>query len=201
MARPTRLDLRATDQRWRRVPMPGANLGIDLVPLQSAEGAFTMLGRFPAGFERPGPGGYLAAEEFLVLDGALELEGTVVERGSLCAIPERWERTVMRSPRGCTVLAWFSGPADYLPPAELSGRSGQGLRVVPALDAAAASPVLRTDQARWERAEALADPVERPADVVDLALTTWVRIEPGGPADVPPGPLLMRVPAEPVATA
>ncbi len=194
MARPTRLDLRAPDQAWRRVPMPGANLGIDLVRLQSPEGTSTMLCRFPAGFERAGPGGYLVAEEFLVLDGALEVEGTVVHRGALCAIPAGWERTRMHSPRGCTVLAWWSGPADYRPPAELSGRSGVGLRVVQALDGAGLSPLLRTGDARWEVVDALPEAAGRAVDVVDLALSAWARVEPGEPVPVPAGPLLVRVP-------
>lgn len=170
--------------------MPGANLGIDLVRLSSAAGAFTMLGRFPPGFERPGPGGYRAAEEFLVLDGALELEGIVVDRGALCTIPAQWVRTVMRSPRGCTVLAWFSGPPDYRPPGELAARSGQGLRVVRPFDGASTAPLLRTPEARFEIADAVPDSAGGPVDVVDLALSAWVRVEPGEP--VPAGPLLVR---------
>lgn len=194
MARPSRLDLRAPEQLWRPVPMPGANRGVDLVPLRSADGAVTMLCRFPAGFERPGPGGYLAAEEFLVLGGALDVEGAVVERGSLCAIPARWERTLMRSPSGCTVLAWWSGPADYRPPTDLAGRSGAGFRVVQVPSGAGASPLLSTEQARWETVESLAVLDSGPVDVVDLLLSTWVRIEPGEPTDLPAGPLLVRVP-------
>jgi hypothetical protein len=193
MPRPARLDLRTSRPALRPVPMPGANLPIELVPLRSAGEAFTMLGRFPAGFERPGPGGYLAAEEFLVLDGDLELEDVVVGRGDLCAVPARWERTVMRSPGGCTVLAWFSGPADYRPAAELDGRAGEGMRRVRLLGSTDDGCVLRTAEARWLVTGPAGPPTARPADVVDADLATWAHLDVGDNT-LPPGRLLVRVP-------
>ena len=199
MARVTRLDLRAPDQAWRHVDMPGANLGIDLVPLQASDGTFAILGCFPAGFERPGPGGYLVAEEFLVVDGALELEGTVVERGALGFVPARCVRTLMRSPGGCTVLAWFGGPADYRPAAELSGCVGTGMQIVAALDARRGSVLLHTDEARWEIADVAGQPLlDRTADVVDLDLHTWARVGPGDPVPIAADRLLLRTPADPL---
>lgn len=173
--------------------MPGANLGIELVPVRSVGKAFTMLGRFPPGFDRPGPGGYLAAEEFLVLDGELELEDVVAGRGDLCAVPARWERTAMRSRGGCTVLAWFSGAADYRPAAELDGRAGEGLSRVRPLADPAGGCVLRTDEARWLVTGPADMPRDRPADVVDAALGTWVHLADLDDA-LPPGRLLVRVP-------
>src|SRR4051794_13506748 len=113
MSRPTELDLTLPDQPWREVPMPGANLGFELVPLASAGETFAILGRFPAGFDRSAVGGYFSAEEFLVLDGSLEIEGQQYVRGDLTFIPSHFLRTRMLSPQGCTVLAWFGGPAIF----------------------------------------------------------------------------------------
>jgi len=119
---PTDLDL-TVPQDWRPAPMPGANLPLDLVRLASPRDRFTIHGRFPGGFERLVPGGYVAAEEFLVLEGELELADVVYRRGDLTVIPAAYPRAGMRSSEGCRVLAWFGGlpeflPADRLPPSE-----------------------------------------------------------------------------------
>ncbi|MFS3126864.1 cupin domain-containing protein [Nocardioides sp. Bht2] len=119
MARPEAVHLHDGDLRWRSVPMPGANRGIDVVPLASAQGRTTMVARFPAGFERATPGGYLAAEEVVLLDGFLELEGVRYGAGSWLHIPAGFRRTEMRSADGATALAWFGGAVDFLTPEEL----------------------------------------------------------------------------------
>lgn len=175
MSRPTSLDLTAVDHPWRTVPMPGSNGSIDLVPLASAAGAFTILGRFPAGFERLTPGGYVCAEEFLVLDGALELEGTTYTRGDLTLVPAHLLRTEMRSPRGCLLLAWFGGPAEFRAPDELG--TAEGAIVSGTLPAWSTRPP--------EAGE--------PADVVDAGLRTWRRQGADAPAiDTSPGSLVRR---------
>jgi hypothetical protein len=111
---PTELRLDA-EQDWRTGPMPGANRDLELVRLASPRDRFSILSRFPARFERLVPGGYLAAEEFLVLDGELELEDRLLSRGALTVVPAGYPRTAMRSPQGCLVLAWFGGFPDFLP--------------------------------------------------------------------------------------
>ncbi len=173
--------------------MPGANLGIDLVPLQSSGPTFAILCRFPAGFERPGPGGYQVSEDFLVLDGLLQLEGITIERGTVCSVPAGYVRTMMRTSGGCTVLAWFGGPPDYRSADELSGQPGQGLRAVRVLHDVTARPLLRAAQATWRIVDAaMLTPLERPVDIVDLELRTWYLVGPGGPPPVIAGPLLVR---------
>lgn len=170
MSRVTELDLTSTEQPWREVPMPGANLGLELVPLASAGETFTILGRFPAGFDRPTPGGYFGAEEFLVLDGYLEIEGQRYVRGDLTYIPASFLRTTMQAPEGCTVLAWFGGAAIFRTADELGdGAVTEGVVSVH-VDALLAEDFLVTAEARWSVGEQ-ATPNE--GDGVDLAMTTW----------------------------
>lgn len=193
MPRPSTLSLLEPSQAWRSAPMPGATEPLDLVRLAAAENEFAILGRFPAGFQRSAPGGYRAAEEFLVLCGELELEGRVAARSSLCFVPAHHVRAPMRSPTGCTVLAWFSGPADFRVPAELSPACGSRMSTVDVRTALSSGELLRTEDVRWTLADG-PPPGGWPdtVDVVDLALTRWVHVLPGESADLPDGPLLVR---------
>jgi hypothetical protein len=171
MSRPSDLDLTAMQQHpWREVPMPGANLGLELVPLASAGETFTILGRFPAGFDRPTRGGYLGAEEFLVLDGFLEIEGQRYARGDLTFIPAGFLRTTMQAPEGCTVLAWFGGPAIFRTPDELGEDAVTDGIVSVRVDALLGEDFLVTSEARWSVGQAATGPDD---DGVDLAMGTW----------------------------
>lgn len=170
MSRATDLDLTVSDQPWREVPMPGANLGLELVPLASSGETFTILGRFPAGFDRPTPGGYFGAEEFLVLDGHLEIQGQRYVRGDLTFIPANFLRTTMQAPEGCTVLAWFGGPAIFRTADELGDDAvTEGITSV-SLDALLGEDFLVTSEARWSLGDIATQPDD---DGVDLAMSTW----------------------------
>ena len=184
MSRPTSLDLTAAEQPWRSVPMPGSNGTIDLVPLASADGAFTILGRFAPGFERLSPGGFLCSEEFLVLDGEVELEGTTYGRGDLTVVPAHLVRTSMRSARGCLLLAWFGGPAVFREPQELGAVEGAIESAPVRADDLPASPV-----GAWStRPPALGET----ADVVDLGLRSWRRHSGDRPTETTTGSLVRR---------
>jgi hypothetical protein len=160
--------------------MPGSNGDIELVPLASAPDRFTILGRFPPGFERLTPGGYRCSEEFLVLDGELELEGTTYIRGDLTVVPPHVLRTEMRTPRGCLLLAWFGGPADFKKPHELD-RTGRAIVSARASDLSASLP--SSPVGAWSRGPAVHDSV---VEVVGAGLDSWQR----GPADAAPGDLV-----------
>jgi len=171
--RPTDLDL-TVDHQLRPAPMPGANRQLDLLRLDSPPDRFSILGRFPAGFERTVPGGYAAAEEFLVLDGELELEGRLLRRGDLTVVPAGYPRTEMRTEQGCLVLAWFGGlpdfrPHDELPPCDVPVTTVR----VDADGELPASPV-----ASWARGEVPAG--DAPVEVITADLTRWTRS--GAPA-------------------
>lgn len=170
MSRPTELDLTAAEQPWRQVPMPGANMGVDLVPLASAGETFALLVRFPAGFDRSTPGGYVCAEEFVVLDGFVEIEGHRYGRGDLTFIPAHFLRTSMVAPEGCTAIAWFGGPAVFRTADELGDEAvSTGIESV-ALDALLGDDFLVTSEARWSVDLDVTGPDD---DGIDLALTRW----------------------------
>lgn len=174
MPRPTELDLTDLDaQAWRSVPMPGSNGGIELVPLAAPEGHFSILGRFPAGFERLTPGGYHASEEVLVLDGELLLEGATYRRGDLAVVPAELVRTDMRSPQGCVVLAWFAGPADFRPADDL----GTCTDVVTAVRVPGDGPRLASSEvAEWTVGDALVPGgAVTTFEVVAADLSRWQR--------------------------
>lgn len=179
MARPATLDLTAAQQPWRTVPMDGARLELDVVPLASAADDFVILARFPAGFVRDVPGGYHAAETFLVLDGELTLDGHEVSRGDLTHVPAELLRKDMRTEGGCLALAWFSGQAKFLPPAELEVASGS-IRTVSVTDVQT-GVLLETPEAVWS--------IEPSTDgeCVDTQLRRWSLEGTGCP-----GPLLTR---------
>lgn len=183
--------------------MPGANRPLDLVRLESSGDTFAILGRFPAGFERPLTGGYAVAEEFVVVGGALELEGTTVGPGTLCYVPAHHRRAPMRSPDGCTVLAWFAGPPLFRPAEELRPSPGAGVAIVPVGQGVPGTSLLVTSEAEWR----IADPVslrgpQRTVDVVDLAWTRWARLRPGDPPSrLPAGRVLARLPLADATTA
>ncbi|WP_122816853.1 hypothetical protein [Nocardioides pantholopis] len=192
MPRPQSLDLRAADLSWRTVPMPGANLGLDLVPLASTGETFAILGRFPVGFVRDEPGGYLAAEDFVVLAGHLELEGERYGAGRLTSVPARHLRTRMAAPQGCTVLAWFGGPAVFRDPAEIAPHSDEPIRSWD-LAALGEDEVVSTADASWRRCRTAHWRVG--VDGFDLAGTGWSRSPELWPGSGLPGDLVLREPA------
>lgn len=169
MSAPDMLNLRA-DQSWRSVPMPGANLPFDLVRLASPRDRFTILGRFPAGFDRSEPGGYTSSEEVLVLDGDLTIEGVTYGRGDLAVVPAMYLRRSMSSVAGCRVLAWFGGPALFQPPDELEP-TDDVIMSLPALEVA--GPLLDSPVGAWGVGAAPEGP--GPLEVVDSDLGRWQR--------------------------
>lgn len=183
MSRPTHVDLTTSRQEWRRVPMPGSNGDIELVPLACAPGCFTILGRFAPGFERLTLGGFRCSEEFLVLEGELELEGITYVCGDLTVVPAHLLRTEMRSPRGCLLLAWFGGPADFRAPDELDGPDGADGAVVSARTSDRTVSLPCSPVGAWTRGPAVHDDV---VDVIDPELGSWQR----GPADAAAGALV-----------
>lgn len=100
---------------WREAPMPGASpVAMALLP-KLPDGGFRAFVRFPAGWFRPDVGHYAVAEEFLVLEGELALNGRSWKRGDLAWIPAWTLRRDLGSSSGCLVFAWFGGTPRWLP--------------------------------------------------------------------------------------
>lgn len=108
---------------WREAPMPGASpVEMALLP-KLADGGFRAFVRFPPGWSRPDVGHYAVAEEFLVLEGELGLNGRTWKAGQIGWIPAWQRRHDLRSPAGCLVFAWFGGTPRWMPgePAQPAG--------------------------------------------------------------------------------
>ena len=101
---------------WNATPMPGSIQPVQLARLPVAsDGAFRAFVRFPAGWQRAAAGHYAAAEEFLVLEGELELNGSTWAEGRFAWIPAYQPRHGLASRPGCLVFAWFSAAPRWVP--------------------------------------------------------------------------------------
>lgn len=95
--------------------MPGSNGPVELARLpQQDDQALRAFVRFPAGWARPGAGHYAVAEEFLILDGDLSLNGITWKAGGYAWIPARRVRIGSSSAGGCLAFAWFAGAPRWL---------------------------------------------------------------------------------------
>ncbi|NVI92765.1 cupin domain-containing protein [Actinomadura sp. BRA 177] len=105
------------DLEWHPYTIPGSAPQVELARLRANRetGSFLALVRFPAGWARPGSGHYRCGEEFTVLEGELQVSGVTYRAGDAAWIPAGRERHDSRSDAGAMALAWFSGPAEWVP--------------------------------------------------------------------------------------
>jgi hypothetical protein len=95
--------------------MPGSNAPVQLAQLPRADDdAFRAFVRFPSGWSRPAAGHYAAAEEFLILEGELQLNDTTWRVGGYAWIPARRVRSGSRSESGGLAFAWFAGVPRWI---------------------------------------------------------------------------------------
>ena len=164
-------------EQGRSVPMPGGNLPIEsvLLHLDKQSRARSLVVRFPAGFTRDAIGHYAAAEDFLVLDGAIELVGERFSAGDWGWVPPNATRWGFSSPEGALVYAWFSQGNEFV---EGPGSGG---------DAATRFSVIEhtghlrpPDPVLGSSALVAADmPVSGPAEILELDTRVWQRLEAG----------------------
>ena len=101
---------------WKATPMPGSSQPVQLARLPAAsDGAFRAFVRFPAGWQRADAGHYAVAEEFLLLEGDLELNGLTWGPGGYAWIPAHRPRRDLGSKSGCLVFAWFGAAPRWIP--------------------------------------------------------------------------------------
>ncbi len=95
---------------WNSAPMPGSSGPVQLALLpRLGDGGFRAFVRFPAGWARLAAGHYPVAEEFLVLEGDLTLDGRTWHAGGYAWIAAGRVRSISRSDSGCLAFAWFGG--------------------------------------------------------------------------------------------
>ncbi len=98
---------------------PHPHLGLDAKVLSrdSESGAQSLVLRYPAGWSQSGPAALAAAEEFLVLEGALTVCGVEFGRWSFGYVPAGATRTVAAGPAGAIVLSFFDRTPESAQPA------------------------------------------------------------------------------------
>jgi hypothetical protein len=100
---------------WRRLP-PGAarpDAEYKYLSRDAADGACTCLIRYPAGWSREADEALAAAEEFYVLDGALEIDGLRFASDHYGHVPAHWPRQRMAAPAGAVVLTFFDRRPEF----------------------------------------------------------------------------------------
>ena len=92
-----------------------AEVASKLLSVDDADGSSTQVVRYPAGWRRDSPEHLSTHEEFLVLDGWLELNGRRYDRHSYAFLPKGWLRESARAPDGAVLLTMYYGAATYAP--------------------------------------------------------------------------------------
>lgn len=120
---------------WRRIG-PGLarpDAEYKMLSRDPADGACSVLMRYPPGWSREGPEHIAAAEEFYVLDGMLRMDEREYRADSYACLPPGWTRRRMESPTGCVLLAFYDREPTLI--------AGEGecddARAAPLIDAAA----------------------------------------------------------------
>jgi hypothetical protein len=97
------------------------------------EGACSLVVRYPAGYSR-GPQVLAVDEELIVLEGALEIDGTTYGRHDYAHLPRGLPRSSLRSARGAVVLTFFSAHPLASPVAGGGGGAYDPARLVRRID-------------------------------------------------------------------
>ena len=111
MARPHTCFVQAQMIPWSPGLYGGARNDVTHKVLSSddADGSSSCIVRYPAGWGRSGTEVLNAHEEFLVLDGSLEINGRPYERHSYGFLPAGYARRAARSTQGAILLDLFYG--------------------------------------------------------------------------------------------
>lgn len=102
------------DAELVQFPIPDSSPPVGSARLHNSDtGWFSAIVRFPQGWLRDVRGAYASAEEFVLLDGTLEMNGLRHVPGRAVRVPQHGVRWHTESPGGALALAWFSGPAKW----------------------------------------------------------------------------------------
>ncbi|MFO1456621.1 MAG: hypothetical protein U1F18_10300 [Steroidobacteraceae bacterium] len=160
MARPHILFVQAQMIPWARGLHGDARHDVEskLLSRDDVDRSSTCILRYPPGWSRPAPQHLAVHEEFLVLDGAIRINGRLYEKHSYGFLPAGYPRERAESPQGAVLLTMFygepllgGGPApgfdakllvEYVNPLEMEWDPGL---VDPQLSKGVAIKPLRTD--------------------------------------------------------
>lgn len=130
MARPHIMFIQAQDLPWQPgLYAPGRDdVAMKLLSRDEAGTAGTCIVRYPAGWQR-GQHWVTAHEEFLVLAGAIEINGRRYERHSYGFLPAGYPRAAAACPAGAVLLTMFYDRPETHPGVPPAGLCDPGLLV------------------------------------------------------------------------
>ena len=199
--------MNAAGREWAEFDIPASSGAVGLRMLhQDPDGGLCLLVRFPAGWERPGPGSYDVPEEVLFLAGELEMGGVRYRAGDYAWLPAHGQRSVTRTDCGALAVAWFSGPNRWTPGQPTLPADGSTLHLTWTGAEVARTPfeglegrLLRREAGNgaWvlERVPVgiMVPESVRHAQLVDLSDLTSLIVEPGDELpSMPVGPVWLR---------
>ncbi|TYL46049.1 hypothetical protein FXB39_15170 [Nocardioides sp. BGMRC 2183] len=109
---PSVVDLDAADLEWGEHQIAGADQPARMVMLRmdAEAGVRTVLVQFPDGWRRDATGHQPAAEEMVLLSGALSISGLEVSTEHLLVMEPRATRSATSVRGETSAVVWFSGP-------------------------------------------------------------------------------------------
>lgn len=116
MARPHICFVQAQRLPWTPDAYPALRPGVavKVLSVDDSDGSATVILRYPAGFRLERPQALATHEEFLVLDGALQLNGRAYTRQNYAFLPRGYVRESLHSRDGAVVLTMLYGAAAAL---------------------------------------------------------------------------------------
>ena len=111
MARPHILFVQAQMIPWSRGLHGDARHDVEskLLSIDDTDHSCTCILRYPAGWTRPAAQHLRVHEEFLVLDGAIRINGRLYEKHTYGFLPAGFVRERAESPQGAVLLTMFYG--------------------------------------------------------------------------------------------
>ncbi|MBF8185104.1 hypothetical protein ITP53_04995 [Nonomuraea sp. K274] len=161
------IDLLDAELPGRDFLMPGSTLPVRRARLDGS----ASLVRFPPGWARPERGHHLAGEEFVVLDGELNVSGVTYLPGHHGWVPAGALRHSCSAPRGALAFTSFAGTDTWVR-SDLDEPDGPTLRTP------LETVVIPRGGLRLTPHSALFDtpvPLDRPAEMITVASWTWER--------------------------
>jgi hypothetical protein len=111
MARPHTCFVQAQRIPWQHGLHGGGRPEVDskLLSIDDTDASSTQVVRYPAGWRRTGPEHFATHEEFLVLDGWIEINGRRYDRHAYAFLPAGYVREKARAPEGAVLLTMLYG--------------------------------------------------------------------------------------------
>jgi hypothetical protein len=189
---------------WNEFQIPGGSLPVQMVTLHvEPSRARSILVRFPPGWERPDPGWYECAEEFVVLDGAFAMSGETYRAGDWAYVPAGSVRVATASRPEALVLARFDGPARWhaslhSAPPVIRARLDEKIAPVPTRVGNLGGRLLRSgNPASWVLSAIRDTTVDYRVELLSLPSLVWASVPPGEPLPALEAPLFCRSFEEP----